>query len=118
MTGQNLQKSIVGTTIDRSFINSHFKTVVADLDHACFFCVGSHMDSNQHATTTMIRMLLLPNGPWTSHTFMESAIPSSRLTQSRLGGSVHLPSSHCENLVVGESELLLRSLQSEGYSGG
>src|SRR5260370_6538443 len=32
--------------------------------------------------------------------FPESAILSSRLTQSRLRGSVRLPSSHCGNLVV------------------
>src|SRR6267378_782531 len=75
------------------------------------------MDSNQHATTTVIIMLLLPHGRRTSHTFLESAILSSRLTQSRFCSSVRLSSSHCGNLVVGEFETIASFSPARGLVG-
>jgi len=60
MFGKNLQKSLVGMATDRPLIYFQFETVLADLDHTYFFCVGSHMNSDQHAPTTMISVLVIP----------------------------------------------------------
>src|SRR2546428_16089 len=46
--GQNLQKSLIRSAAHSHLIDPDFEIVVADLDHAGFSRVRSHVDPDQH----------------------------------------------------------------------